>query len=182
MMDELASVQPINLYAQTKATAEGAVLKVCPDALVARTNFFGWGLPYRKSFSDTILDALFSEQEIGLFSDAYFTPILMRPLIDATHALIDKRYRGIFHMGGDERLSKYEFGLRIAEAFNLDAGLIKPTALADRRDLVSRPLDLSLSNKKMRCALGPELSDLSVESQLRWLAKEKTNRLQLQVL
>lgn len=182
MMDEQANVQPINVYAQTKAAAEGAVLEACPDAIVARTNFFGWGLPYRKSFSDTILDALSSGREIGLFSDAYFTPILMGPLIDAAHALVDKLSRGVFHISGDERLSKYEFGLRIAKTFHLDASLIKPTLLADRRDLIARPLDLSISNKKMRDMLSPELPDLSIDMQLRWLAMEKAKRLQLQVL
>jgi dTDP-4-dehydrorhamnose reductase len=182
MMDEQAKVQPINVYAQTKLAAETAVLEVCPDAIVARTNFFGWGLPYRKSFSDTILDALFSGHELGLFSDAYFTPILMSPLIDATHSLVEKCSQGVFHIAGDERLSKYDFGLRIAKYFNLDASLIKATSLATRGDLVLRPLDLSLSNKKIRNVLGSELPNLSMDNQLKRLALEKVKSIQLQVL
>jgi dTDP-4-dehydrorhamnose reductase len=182
MMDEHASVQPINIYAKTKAAAEEAVLDACPDSIVARTNFFGWGPPYRKSFSDTIIETLREGREIGLFSDAYFTPILMDVLIEATHALIEKRSQGIFHIAGDERLSKFDFGLCIARAFDLDTSLIKPTYLATRRDLVPRPLDLSLSNKKMRNILNSKLPELSIDSQLRWFAKERANSFQLQVL
>jgi dTDP-4-dehydrorhamnose reductase len=182
MMDEQTTTQPINVYAQTKLAAEAAVLAACPDAIVARTNFFGWGLPYRKSFSDTILEALFSGHEIGLFSDAYFTPILMRPLIDTTHALIERGSQGVFHVVGNERISKYDFGLRLAKSFNLDAGLIKPTSLAARRDLAPRPLDLSLSNKKIRDVLGPEFPDLSIDNQLKWLAMDRAKPIELKVL
>ncbi len=182
MMGEQVKTQPINVYAQTKLIAETVVLEVCPDAIVARTNFFGWGLPYRKSFSDTILDALVSGRELGLFSDAYFTPILMSPLIDATHSLVEKCSQGVFHIAGDERLSKYDFGLRIAKYFNLDTSLIRATSLAARRDMVPRPLDLSLSNKKIRNVLGSDLPNLSIDNQLKKLAIEKARSIQMQVL
>lgn len=174
MMDESAAIGPINVYAQTKAAGETAVLASCPAAIIARTNFFGWGLPYRKSFSDTIIDTLRAGNELGLFQDAYFTPILMEPLIEAAHELVSVGSSGIFHMVGDERLSKYEFGLRIAQTFGLDAGLIKPTLLAERRDLAPRPLDLSLDNRKLRAAIGHDIGD--VDSQLAFLRAQERHR------
>jgi dTDP-4-dehydrorhamnose reductase len=173
LMDEQAAIGPINVYAQTKAAGEAAVIDACPDAIIARTNFFGWGLPYRKSFSDTIIDTLRGGGEISLFQDAYFSPILMGSLIDATHALVDKGAQGLFHVVGDDRLSKYEFGLLIAHAFRLDRSLVKPTSLLARKDLARRPLDLSLSNRKMRDALCSELPDLSMDSQLKLLVQQK---------
>ncbi len=179
MMDEQSKTQPINVYAKTKLAAEALVLEACPETIVVRTNFFGWGLPYRKSFSDTILDALFSGSELGLFSDAYFTPILMSRLIDATHLLLERSCQGVFHISGDERLSKYDFGLRLAEHFNLDASLIKPTSLKARTDMVLRPLDLSLSNKKIRNILGSALPDLSMDNQLDMLKMEKIKSMRL---
>lgn len=180
MMDEQAAIGPINVYAHTKAAGEIAVLDACPSAIVARTNFFGWGLPYRKSFSDTIIEALRSGREIGLFRDAYFTPILMEPLIQSAHELIEAGAEGIFHVVGDERLSKYEFGLRIANAFGLDASLVKPTLLAERRDLAPRPLDLSLDNQKMRAVLAHPIGD--VDSQLSQLLAQERHRLVLDTL
>ncbi len=171
MMDETAAISPVNVYGHTKAEGERAVLEVCPRAIVSRTNFFGWGPPYRQSFSDSILASLRAGREIGLFQDAYFTPILLNSLIDVVHELIAVDACGIFHMGGDERLSKYEFGLRIARAFDLEDDLIKPAFLAERRDLTPRPLDLSLDNRKMRAAIGHDVGD--VNSQLaRLLALE----------
>ena len=172
MMDENADITPKNVYAQTKAAGEAAVLHACPSAIVARTNFFGWGLPYRRSFSDNILASLGSGRKTDLFCDAYFTPILMVHMISAIHALIDKKAEGIFHVAGDERLSKYDFGVSLAYAFRLDPNLIRPAKLLLRRDLVQRPLDLSLSNKKMRDLLSWELPELSLNSQLSLLVKQ----------
>jgi len=180
MMDEQAAIGPINIYAQTKAAGEIAVLDACPSAIVARTNFFGWGLPYRKSFSDTIIETLRSGREIGLFRDAYFTPILMELLIQSAHELIEADAEGLFHVVGDERLSKYEFGLRIAEVFGLDSGLVQPTLLEERRDLAPRPLDLSLDNRKMRAVIRHPIGN--VDSQLRQLLAQECRRLKLDTL
>jgi dTDP-4-dehydrorhamnose reductase len=49
---------PLNMYATTKLQAEEVVLQACPDALVIRTNFFGWGTSIRASFSDWIINSL----------------------------------------------------------------------------------------------------------------------------
>lgn len=171
MLDEQAANGPINVYAQTKAEGEVAVLEACSSAIVARTNLFGWGLPHRKSFSDTIIETLRAGREIGLFQDAYFTPILMERLIQAAHELIEADASGIFHVVGDERLSKYDFGLRIAEVFGLDASLVKPTLLAERRDLAPRPLDLSLGNRKMCAVIGHDIGDIA--SQLARLREQE---------
>lgn len=171
MMDEGDIVEPINIYAQTKAAGEVAVMDACPNAIVARTNFFGWGLPYRKSFSDSIVEQLRAGREIGLFQDAYFTPILMNLLVKAAHELVDSNVEGVFHVAGDERVSKYEFGLSIARVFGLDAELIKPTRLAERHDLVPRPRDLSLDNTKMRTVIGHSVGDMNSQV-LQLLANE----------
>ena len=53
--NETAIVEPLNVYAKTKADAEKIVLELHKGALVIRTNFFGWGTSYRQSFSDVIL-------------------------------------------------------------------------------------------------------------------------------
>lgn len=180
MLSEAAAIDPINVYAQTKADGEATVLDACPNAIVARTNFFGWGLPYRKSFSDSIIESLSAGCQISLFSDAYFTPILMEILINAAHELVDLDASGIFHMSGDERISKYDFGLRIAQTFDLDAGLINPTLLAERLDLTPRPLDLSLDNFKLRNAVGYAIGD--VGSQLERLRSQHIRKLNLEIL
>ena len=152
--------QPLNVYGSSKAAGEQAVLEAAPSALVVRTNFYGWGPRYRRSFSDRIVDALRAGESISLFDDVHFTPILGDTLIEAVHALTATGASGIYNVTGDERISKYDFGLKIADIFGLDRGLIRPGRLADRLELTRRPLDMSLSNRKATHRLGYMLGDV----------------------
>jgi len=161
MLAESSPVTPVNVYGKTKAEAELHVLEAHPLALLIRTNFYGWGTSYRCSFSDVIIEALRSGKDLNLFTDVFYTPILVNTVAIAAHDLIDTKVTGIVNIVGDERISKYEFGLRIAEEFGLDAGLIKPGLLADQVALVQRPYDMSLSNQKVSKLLGRKLGGVS---------------------
>jgi dTDP-4-dehydrorhamnose reductase len=176
-LDESAEPAPLNVYAQTKATGEAAATSRCPSALVVRTNFYGWGPSYRHSFSDAILAALRERRPITLFADVYFTPILMDALIETVHALVDADASGIFNVVGDERLSKHEFGLRIADRFGLDAGVLKAGNIADAVSLVRRPRDMSLSNRKARAVVGRDLGNIDTHLE-RLVATESASRVE----
>jgi dTDP-4-dehydrorhamnose reductase len=159
LVDEEEPVKPLNVYSRTKADAELIVLKSRPDALVIRTNFYGWGTSYRSSFSDFIITSLKANRSIGLFSDVYFTPIFVDILQDVVLKLWDRKCSGIFNVVSDQRISKFDFGVIVANKFRLNSKLIEPTKFANRSDLVSRPQDLSLSNDKTSLTL-----DLSLGS------------------
>lgn len=152
--DETWPPAPQNVYGRTKAQAEAEVLEVNPAALVVRTNFYGWGPCYRRSFSDAIIADLRAGREMLLFEDVFFTPLIIEALVDAVHDLLDREASGIFHVTGDDRISKYDFGLAVAKHFELDARAIKAGSIRDRSGLVRRPLDMSLSNRKFRALLG----------------------------
>jgi dTDP-4-dehydrorhamnose reductase len=147
-------VSPTNTYGRTKAEAEQRVLDANPEALVVRTNFYGWGPRYRPSFSDTIIGSLRQGSRVSLFADVTYTPVLMSALVDAVHGLLERRAKGIFHVSGDSALSKYDFGVHLARCFGLDQSLIDRGNLAQRPDLVPRPRSMSLSNAKATDVLG----------------------------
>lgn len=54
-----------------------------------------------------------------MFDDVHFTPLLADALAVATHRLLDLSAVGLYHLAGDERISKYDFGIRLARAFGL---------------------------------------------------------------
>ncbi len=166
-LDESHPVAPQNAYGRTKAEGERRVLNADAAALVVRTNFYGWGPRYRRSFSDVILDSLRKGQAITLFTDVWYTPILAEALSLAVHDLVALKASGIVHVVGDDRLSKHEFGLKLAREFQLDAGLIKPGLLGDQAALVRRPREISLSNRKVCQLLGRPLG--GVDEHLRRL-------------
>ena len=177
--DEGDLAAPVNIYGRTKAEAESRVLDTYPEALLIRTNFYGWAPCYRQSFSDVIIGRLRLGRTLTLFRDVFYTPILIRALIEAIHELIRLRASGVLHVVGDERLSKYDFGLKIADKFDLDEGLIKPGLLREEASLVRRPYDMSLSNRKACRLLGKELG--VVEDQIARLHQEECNGFALTV-
>lgn len=149
LVDEEFPVSPVNVYGRTKAEAEKLVLENYPEALVVRTNFYGWGTKYRRSFSDMVISSLRLREEITLFNDVHYTPLIAEELVLSVHELVNKKASGIFNVVGDDRISKYEFGLKLAKEFNLDSSLIKKGYIADHKALVQRPHDMSLSNQKI---------------------------------
>ena len=178
MMREDHPIAPVNVYGKTKAEAEYRVSEINSEALIIRTNFYGWGTTYRQSFSDVIIKGLRSHQEITLFQDVFYTPILIENAVRVIHDLIDLKANGIFHVVGDNRISKYEFGLRIAEKFGFDSGKIVPGCLVNQSRLIKRPFDMSLSNSKTRTLLGKRLGGIDEQiailrqQELKGLAEE----------
>ncbi|MBL4766385.1 MAG: SDR family oxidoreductase [Rhodobacteraceae bacterium] len=161
-LDENAQVSPLNVYGRTKADGEKAALDANGSTVVVRTNFFCWGPRYRPSFSDMIIGNLRAGTEVSLFTDVFFTPILAQNLIDIVHRLVDRSAAGIFNIVGDERLSKFAFGKKVAAQFMLDDTLIRESQLSERTNLVQRPLDMSLSNAKVRNLLGETLGNVDL--------------------
>ena len=47
----------------------------------------------------------------------YILPIYIGELVNIIHMLIDKNKQGIFNVVSKERISKFEFGIKIAKAF-----------------------------------------------------------------
>ena len=95
-----------------------------------------------------------------LFEDVYYTPILIDVLVDAVQKLLTATQTGIFNIVGDQRISKFEFGLKVATGFGFNSKLIRRSSLSERKDLTTRPLDMSLSNFKACNILGAPLGNI----------------------
>jgi len=179
MSTEDGDIKPVNFYAKTKRWGELKAQENCKDVLIIRTNFFGWGTKYRQSFSDFILSSLKDGKPVNLFQDVFFTPILINELVDKVHQLVDLNASGIFNVVGNERLSKYEFGSRLANYFKLNSNLIKAISISSKPQLAERPKDMSLSNVKLCKTLQCEVS--SIDEQFQTLKKQGDENLLEQV-
>ncbi|MFD2206866.1 SDR family oxidoreductase [Kiloniella antarctica] len=154
--------EPVNAYARTKLAGELQTLAVNPNNLVVRTNFFGKGLAWRQSFSDWVLTALSSGQEITAFTDAYFTPISLYYLSSYLEKMVEGDACDVYNVAGSERVSKFDFAVRIAKVSSLDESLIKAGQLSDANLKALRPLDMSLSVEKVEQFLGQKMPDLAL--------------------
>lgn len=170
---EISEPCPVNEYGKSKLAAERIALELNSSALILRTNFYGWGSSFKQSFSDWIIFQLRAKKQINVFSDVYYTPILISNLVKITHQLLDRSASGIYNVIGSERLSKYDFALSLAQVFNLPQDLLIPSSITEARHLVKRPKDMSLSNLKLKNELGCDIPDTI--SSLRELLSQERN-------
>lgn len=169
--NELTPLSPLNVYGKTKAEGEKVVLNNNSDALIIRTNFFGWGPSYKASFSDKILNNLSAGKQADLFDDVFYTPISVSSLRKQVMGLVGENASGIFNVCSNERISKFEFGLKIAKNFGYSTHLIQPISINDLSQLTSRPKDMSLSNHKLCTLLNTSIP--SLEQQIKDLKHER---------
>ena len=154
---EEQNLTPVNVYARTKALAEEKVINECNKSTIIRTNFFGIGTSYRLSFSDLIINQLSNGYSFMGFQDVFFTPVLASDLAECAHQLIENNHYGVYNISSNKRISKYEFALSVARLFGFSESLVKPCKINERTNLVNRPSDMSLSNRKVSATLKRDL-------------------------
>ncbi|MEW6649576.1 MAG: SDR family oxidoreductase [Chloroflexota bacterium] len=150
---------PLGAYARSKLAAEQAVLEACPQALVARVNFYGWSLSGRRSLGEFFYTNLKNSQPVKGFTDVFFCPLEATLLAEVLLRLAELRASGIYHVVSSQCLSKYEFGLAIARAFGLDGDLIAPVSVREGGLVAQRSPNLRLRTDKLRAALGQPAPD-----------------------
>lgn len=145
---------PALVYGRTKLEGEEAVLDGAPGAVVLRVALLlGRGFGPRTTASEGITAALAARRELRLFTDQYRTPIDADSVADAVKRLLDRPISGRLHLGGRERVSRYELGLRVARALDLSTDGIEATTLVTHRG-APRPADASLDSGRARRELG----------------------------
>jgi dTDP-4-dehydrorhamnose reductase len=148
---------PLGVYSRTKLEGEIAVMQAYPDAVVARVNLYGWSLTGNRSLSEFFFYNLSQGKSVMGFTDVFFCPLLANHLADIFIKMLEKKLCGLYHVVSPECLSKYEFGQRIAQRFNLDGNLITPTSIDQSGLKAARSPNLSLRSDKLRLALGESL-------------------------
>ena len=97
-------VSPLNLYGEQKAIAEQKILECYPDAAV-----FGVAPPNASSFIQPFIQKLREGHELRLFADEFRTPVSASTAAKGL-LLALRNAQGLLHLGGKERLSRYQFG------------------------------------------------------------------------
>jgi len=152
---------PLGVYARTKLEAESAVAEADPNAIIARVNLFGWSMGGRRSLAEFFFNNLSAGKQVMGFSDVIFCPLLANDIARILVHMLELELSGVYHTVGGECLSKYEFGVRLAQRFGLDAGLITPTSVQQGGLSAARAPNLSLRTEKLAAALGQPLPSLS---------------------
>lgn len=141
-------VCPINIYGEQKVLAEQGMLERYPKTAVCRMSLmFGVSPAHSPSFIQPFITQLRQEEEVTLFFDEYRMPV---SAATATHGLFValEKGEGILHLGGKERLSRYELGCLITEILELPKTSIKSCSQKDVSLPAPRAADLTMDSSK----------------------------------
>lgn len=170
---------PLNVYARSKREGEIAAL-ASPGATVLRTNVFGWSPAERLSFAEWVLKGLVERAELRMFTDVSYSPIHVSHLADVVARVIQAGLPGLFHATGSVSLSKHDFAVRMARVFGLGDTALIPSSVRDAGLAAARPSNMSLSNERLRHALGfaipgvdVGIAEMKAQYDSGWLARIK---------
>ena len=152
---------PLGIYARTKLDGERAVAQANPDAIIARVNLFGWSITGSRSLGEFFVTNLSAGRHVMGFTDVIFCPLLANHLAQILIKMLESDLSGLYHVVSRECLSKYEFGLRVAQKFSLDGSLITPTSVQQSGLAAARSPNLSLRSDKLASALGEPTPDVA---------------------
>lgn len=145
---------PVSVYARTKLDGEQAVMAANPDALIARVNFYGWSLTGRRSLAEWFINNLRQGKQINGFTDVHFCPLLVNDLANLLLEMMELGLSGLYHVVGADCISKYDFGLALANRFGLDQTLIRPASVKDGGLMAKRSSNMHLDTTRLTEALG----------------------------
>lgn len=143
--------RPLGAYAVSKLAGELYAQAYLDAPLIIRTSgVYGVGglRTARGNFVELMLRLAKSGQPIRVVEDHVASPTYAPALAARTVDLMESPHRGVFHAGGGEAISWFEFAKRIFEAAGVTPEL-RPTDEREYRTAARRPKFSALANARM---------------------------------
>ena len=157
---ETALVNPLGVYAETKAVAERIIL-ANPKHTVIRTSLNGGNSPTGdRGFNEQMRRAWQAGQTLRLFTDEFRSPIPAEVTARAIWELAGQNRPGLYHVAGSERLSRWQIGQLLAARWPNLNPRIDPGSLKQYQGAPRAP-DTSLNCAKAQKQLSFRLPGLT---------------------
>jgi dTDP-4-dehydrorhamnose reductase len=146
---------PLGYYARTKLASENTLKISGSRNTILRTNvLYGTAKFSRPDFVKWVVDSLRAKKEIKIVDDQINNPTFIDDLVQGINKVVELRKEGIYNIGGNEFLSRYDFTILIAEYFNLDQSLIKKIKTVELNQPARSPLKSGFITIKAQSELG----------------------------
>jgi dTDP-4-dehydrorhamnose reductase len=149
---ETDPTHPLGAYAVSKLAGELYVQAYLERPLIVRTSgVFGPGglRTARGNFPELMLRLAREEKPIRVVEDHVASPTYAPALASRSIDLLERDLEGIFHIGGGEPVSWFEFARLIFKKADVPANLM-PTNEREYRTTANRPKFSALENARMR--------------------------------
>jgi dTDP-4-dehydrorhamnose reductase len=149
---ESDEARPINVYGKTKLEAEQTVLQNPRHTVLRIVLTAGTSQNGDRSFVEDMCRTARAGKDIVLYADEYRCPLPACVIARAVWELLDHGRSGLFHLGGAERLSRWDIGQALLPWHpELNGRLIQGSARTHAG--APRPADLSLHCDKIQALL-----------------------------
>jgi dTDP-4-dehydrorhamnose reductase len=143
---------PINVYGQTKLEAERVVLQNPQHTVVRIVLTAGTSQHGDRSFVEDMCRVAKAGKDVTLYADEFRCPLPAGVIARVIWELVDRKQPGLYHLGGSERLSRWEIGETLLPWYpELKSRLVKGSA--GNYIGSPRPADLSLRCDKIQSLL-----------------------------
>jgi dTDP-4-dehydrorhamnose reductase len=146
---ETDTPNPVNVYGQTKREAEQRVLQNPRHTVVRIVLTAGTSLNGDRSFVEDMSRAAQRGQAMTLYRDEFRCPLPAGVIARAVWELVHRGGTGLYHLGGRERLSRWEIGRTLVPWYPELQGHLRE-GLSGSHTGAPRPPDLSLNCDKLQ--------------------------------
>ncbi len=151
---ENAKPNPLGYYGRTKLASENALKISGSIHTIIRTNVLFGIADSRPDFVRWVINSLNANKQIRIVTDQFNNPTFIDDLVQAISRIIEFKKEGIYHIGGRDFLSRFEFTEKIADYFKLNRDLITPIVTEELNQKARRPLKSGLITLKAETELG----------------------------
>ena len=153
--DEDDPPSPLGYYGKSKLASENTVRMTGIPYVIVRTNvIYGLGRQVKNNFFLWVYHNLKEGKPINVVTDQYNNPALADDLALGIRQIVDQSQYGIFHMGGEDFLSRYDFACEIARVFGFSELLIHPITSDALYQAAPRPMRGGLRIAKAQRVFG----------------------------
>ena len=146
---ETDAVRPLNVYGETKVEAERVVLQNQTHTVIRVALTAGRSETGDRSFVEDMRKACRQGQTLTLFTDEFRCPLPAGVVARAVWALLNHARPGLYHLGGRERMSRWDIGLALAQWYPELSPCLQTGSIKDYTG-PARPADLSMRSDKIQ--------------------------------
>ena len=154
---------PLGAYGVSKLAGELYAQAYLPNALVLRTSgVFGPGGRFtpRGNFPEMMLRLAANGKPIRVVADSVASPSYAPAMAERTAELVEQNGKGLYHLGGGEAISWFEYAKLIFKQAGVSPELV-PIEGAEYKTLARRPKYSALANERLQMTGIANMPDLA---------------------
>jgi dTDP-4-dehydrorhamnose reductase len=158
---ETDTPHPLGYYAKTKLAGENVCIGGNIDYTIIRTNvLYGATLNLKPDFVMWTLGKLAQKKPFSVVNDQFSNPTFIDDLGYLVDKIIISRTKGMFHAGGADWCSRYDFAKMIAKIFKEDPDLIQQLSTHELQQAALRPMRGGVVSFKAETTFGIRFSGI----------------------